>query len=116
MDREEIIRQFVVKRKIFRMVSGISAFGMIIYALGAQHFFAAEISGPYSRIYTTAILVWVLVNMGLSHYIGSTLSNCPVCHINIPTVKAKNSDRMVSGNGTLPDYCPYCGTVFHKYK
>lgn len=116
MDKEELIRRFVVKRSLFRKISGISLAGMAIYALTAQHLFSAEIAGSYSRIYNSTMAIWIVINIVISKYIGWYLSTCPVCHVHIPTSKAKRSDKLVTGNGPLPDYCPWCGTAFYRYK
>ncbi|MBR5520456.1 MAG: hypothetical protein IKU54_00510 [Oscillospiraceae bacterium] len=116
MDNEFKIQRFVQKRKIFRKASLFSTLCLVAYALIAQNFLAAEIAGPYYRIYNNAVIIWVAIEIALNFYIGYFLSTCPICHISIPTVKNTRSGEMGDGNGPLPDFCPWCGADFRKYK
>ena len=110
------VKRFVEKRAYFRKYDTLCIFSLVMYSILMEMLFRRGVPAQYRNIQARTVAMWMLVNILLSRYIGYDLSICPMCNNLIPTVKQKNSDYMVPGNGELPDRCPYCNTNFYKYK
>ncbi|MBR4035134.1 MAG: hypothetical protein IKJ05_00195 [Oscillospiraceae bacterium] len=114
IEKEIIVRKFTEKRALLRKICFASTFALLAYAVTMQKLFPFEIGGEYKKAYTISVVLWIMLDSFLSHYIANDLSVCPVCHIHIPTGTPRhgNRDRKITGNGPLPPECPYCGTEF----
>lgn len=114
-DNDLKVRLFVQKRDRLRKLDIILFFGGLFAIAIAHRLFPFQLEFEYRRLYTVFVVVWFAIQIILSNYIAHQMSVCPVCHIHIPTATPRrgNRDRKVTGNGPLPDECPYCGTTFY---
>lgn len=116
MDNEEIVKRFVEKRTIFRIMDKFSIAAMLIFAAVSNGFFYAQINGPYQDMYISIIAVLFVWGMILTFYIGLVLSRCPLCHKDLKSLQSGHSTRRLSISlAPLPNYCPYCRANFAKY-
>ena len=117
MNKDTVVRAFVKKRELFRKLTFVSFLGMVLYGIIIPDFFPAITVGEYEKVYKISIVLWVAVTYFLGSYVRNSLSVCPICHIQIPTVTPRKripreKYGKVPGLGPLPDCCPYCGTAF----
>ena len=119
MDKEKSIENFVKKRENRRKTSFSLIIGMLIYC-GVSSIFYHRLSVDSKDIHQISFGIFFFLIFCLSQYIGTTLSTCPVCHLQIPTVRGRHQRPSEKprgfGNGPLPDYCPHCGANFVQYK
>ncbi len=121
MDKDATIRNFIRKRELFRKMRFVSLLGLVFYGIVLADFFPALTMGEYEKAYKMALVLITAVTFFLGRFVSTTLSMCPVCHIQIPTITPnKKIGRVrygkVPGLGPLPDYCPHCGANFRDNK
>lgn len=116
MDNEEIVKKFVKKRTVFRIMDMSSIVIMLVFAIIANGFFHSQVNGPYQDMYVSIIMVLFIWGLILTLYVGTALSRCPLCHKDLKTLQTSQSARRLSISvDPLPNYCPYCGADFSKY-
>ena len=121
MDKDIIVRNFIRKRELFRTLRFVSLRGLVFYGIVLPDFFPALTMGQYEKAYKISVVLMTASTFFLGNFVSKTLSMCPICHIQIPTVTpnkkiARVRYGKVPGLGPLPDYCPHCGANFRDNK